>query len=442
MDHISTFTTQNVDSRPPFEGENRDSRDQEHAQRVPLENYIGLCSPLSPSKKTVSPKKISKFKLQRFAAKNVSHGGLAICMWTVAFGAGTVAVRGQPSKTIEGNYDRIKLGNLAVCGSHICPVCGPRVAQKRRKEVEDAVKWGLSQSLIPIMLTLTTRHTKADRLDSLIGQQRNALRRWKRHRKFSKAKKQIPHIISAFEETVGKNGWHPHIHLLMFVRADSLNKALRLIASLRDAWTLAAKAEGLEVGRSGYKATVSTEGNEAKAASIYMTKAWGKTDDSSLKVVGTKTWGIAEEITLTFAKKAYGKSRTPFKLLIDAYQGDSHALGLWQVWVKAVKGKSVLRFSQGLKGAAGIKKKTNKEVATVEPEEIDFLIALVGADIWEQAKTVGICRDKFIEAAKGGSDSLSRYLSGLGCYLRTVSTRSDRKSRRRVGTVLPQRGKG
>jgi len=424
MDHGSTAHPQDLDSptkkHPPKLGEKRDSLDREARSDSPWKNYKGLCWPLSGVKKAVSSIKISRFKLQRFGAENVSHGGLRSCFWTVAMGAGGVAVRGRQSQTLEGQYERVRLGNLTVCGSHICPVCAPRVAQRRKLEVEQAVKWGQSQGLVPVMLTLTASHSKSDRLDSLIGKQRNALRRWKWHRNYKKAKKQIPHIISAFEETYGSKGWHPHIHLLLFIRADSLAKALRLVASLRAAWVAAGLSEGLTIGRAGFKATTAkTPEAAAKTAGQYLTKSAGQSP--------AKTWGVAEEMTLTIHKKANGDSRTPADLLADAFGGDSQALGLWQVWVKAVKGRSVLRFSQGLKAAAGIGEVSDEDAATVPDEETEVLIDLIEADLWEHAKAVSLDRDRLIRAATFGRDSLRNYLSALGCHRRTVSTRSDRQ---------------
>lgn len=331
-------------------------------------------------------------------------------MWTVAFGAVAVPVRGRRSGTVEGQYERVRLGGLSICGSHICPVCGPRVAAKRKEEVEAAVLWGLSQGLVPVMLTLTTSHTLQDRLDSLVLRQRAALRRLKRHRLWRQSKGQIPHIISAFEETYGKSGWHPHIHLLLFIACDSPAKALRLVGSLRKAWTVSAAAEDLKVGRAGFKATVNEDvpATVAKAAGAYICKGWG----------------ISGEMTLTHYKKAKGDSLKPSDLLGDAYGGDSRALALWQVWARAVKGKSVLRFSQGLKAAAGIGEVSDVEAATVPPEDVEVLIDSIDAGLWEHAKASGLDRDRLVKAATGGRTVLRQYLHALGCHTRTVSNRS------------------
>ena len=410
MEHNSKIQcTTYSDSRPDppmnshFSSDSEDGNRAGKREAVSLGNYKGVCWPTSRRKRPSKPYKISRFKLQRFARENCNNGGLKICMWKIAFGSGAVSVKGQRSETIEGTFDKTRLGNLSVCGSHICPVCGPRIAQRRRLEVEQTVEWGKGQGLIPVMLTLTTRHGPTDRLDILIQKQRKALRKWKQHRTYQSAKKQIPHIISAFEETHGTNGWHPHIHLLMFIKADTDAKALRLIASLRKAWTASAKSEGLESGRAGFKATIESE-ETAKKAAKYL----------------TKEWGIAEEMTLSFAKKAKDKSRTPVQLLADAYNGDSQALALWQVWANAVKGKSVLRFSPGLKDLVGIGEKTDEEIAEVEEQKDEVIIDMIDGGIWEQAKaSKGFDRDRLLAEAKQGKSGVRKYFERLGCYIRS-----------------------
>ncbi len=68
-------------------------------------------------------------------------------------GASGVAVRGKPKE--GGGFEKVQLGNLAICGSHLCPVCGPRVAEVRRGEVAHILDWAESQRLHPVFLTLT-----------------------------------------------------------------------------------------------------------------------------------------------------------------------------------------------------------------------------------------------------------------------------------------------
>jgi len=173
----------------------------------------------------------SRFRLQRYAASLTDHGGLAACFWRRLLPSNPVEVRGRLRS--DGGADRPRLSGLVVCGSHLCPVCGPRLAKTRREELARVIAWATGQGLQPVFLTLTTSHQAGDDLAELLDCQRQALRAWRQHRAFRDAAKSFAGTVSAFEATYGRNGWHPHAHILLLVRARSMGKALRVVGGLR-----------------------------------------------------------------------------------------------------------------------------------------------------------------------------------------------------------------
>lgn len=176
----------------------------------------------------------TRYRLQRFAAGLAGkHRGLAVCGWKLMPDATGVSVRGKPKE--GGGYESVQFGHLAVCGSHLCPVCGPRVADVRRGEIAKILDWADSQGLHPVMLTLTTANKAGQNLVAMIEAQKEALRAFKRHRKYKDRRDSISGVISAFETTHGANGWHPHFHLLLLIKAPTMGRALRLVAGLRAA---------------------------------------------------------------------------------------------------------------------------------------------------------------------------------------------------------------
>lgn len=331
----------------------------------------------------------SRFKLQRHAAGLTNHGGLSSCMWLVAFGASGAAIRGTPRG--DGLWDNTRLRNLAVCGSHLCPVCGPRVAAQRRDEVgtvlEKAKEVG---GLVPVLLTLTARHKAGDSLAALLGPLKEAQRRWRNHRAHKAFRRSTVGTVSAFEVTHGRNGWHPHFHLLVFIKADSPAKALRSIAALRSPWSAALDAVGLSCGRAGFKAVVAWDGGR------YLAK-----------------WDASKEMTKAQAKTAKQGGRSPAQLLRDSHEGDKRAGRLWAEWAAAMKGRSVLRFSPGLKDWAGVGTVSDEEAATLEEEEVERLITVIETDKWQAAKRAGLCRDSLLRSARLGHAGVRDYLSGL-----------------------------
>lgn len=340
---------------------------------------------LGSAKDFVSRSGPSPYALQRFAATLTSHGGLSACFWLMAFGASGVAVKGRPDG--EG-FDKIRLGGLAVCGSHLCPVCGPRVANKRADEVRAVLDEARAQMVWPIMTTLTAHHTRDDRLSPLLADVKKAQQAWRRHRAFARLRPHLVGSISKSEETHGANGWHPHAHIILFVRAPSYIQALRKVAGLRKAWETSLEGVGRKCGRAGFQA------QRAERAGRYVAK-----------------WDAASEMTQD-AHKA-GQGRNPPALLRDAYAGDKRAAALWAEWAKAVKGRSVLRFSQGLRAWAGLDAVSDEEAATPEPGEAERLIDIIDGGKWQAAQAGGMSVDGVRSAARDGKASLRAYLAPL-----------------------------
>ncbi|WP_414331233.1 protein rep [Synechococcus sp. R6-10] len=341
----------------------------------PIEEFVGR----SPT----------RFRLQRYAASLTDHGGLSSCFWRRLLPSNSVEVRGRVRA--DGGADRARLGGLVVCGSHLCPVCGPRLAKTRREEVARVIAWATGQGLQPVFLTLTTSHQAGDNLAELLDRQRQALRSWRQHRAYREAAKSFAGTISAFETTYGKHGWHPHTHILFFVRAPSVGKALRRVRALRQAWRASAAGKSLRVGRAGFQAQAGEQ------ASRYLTK-----------------WDIAAEVAGACSKHGRYGALTPFALLLRAYEGDAESASLWAEYAAAMKRRSVLRFSQGLRAAAGLGDVSDVDAATPRAADDESIVALIAPHVWESAKAAGLDRTALLSAAcaEGGA-GVRRYLEAL-----------------------------
>lgn len=334
-------------------------------------------------------RKATRYRLQKLAAAlSPDHRGLAICGWKRTPNSPGVSVRGRVKE--GGGYETVALGGLVACGSHLCPVCGPRVADLRREEVAVILDYAKAEGLHPVMLTLTTANKRGDALAPMLDAQRRALRAWKNDRRYRDRKPAIHGVVSAFETTHGANGWHPHIHLVVLVKAPTMGRALRVIAGLRAPWVAAAKAQGLHAGRAGFKA------HAGDRAADYVAK-----------------WDLADEVAMSTAKEGRDKGRTPGQLLRAAFDGDEQAAALWAEYARAMKGKSVLRFSPGLKDRAGLNDISDEEAAGDEEPRAD-LIDIITGDLWEEAKANGMDRDDLRQAAKqDGRDGIRAYLAAL-----------------------------
>ncbi len=97
------------------------------------------------------------------------------------------------------------------CLKRWCPVCARRIAADRVETYQsaiDAMQW-------PMMVTLTMPHTAETSCPSDVRALRRALGRLRRLRWFSN---KVKGGITSIEVTSGKNGWHPHAHLVIDCR--------------------------------------------------------------------------------------------------------------------------------------------------------------------------------------------------------------------------------
>jgi hypothetical protein len=145
--------------------------------------------------------------------------------------------------------------------------------------------------------------------------------------------------IKALEVTVGPHGWHPHIHLLMFIEGGvSMGEVDVLVAGLHDGWSqLAEKGLGVAPSRSH---GLNLRWLDA-SASAYVSK-------------------IGDEVARADTKG----TRHPFTLLDDVRQGDVEAFARYAEYGQAMHRRHLIDWSKGLRRTLGVgPEKTDEELA-------------------------------------------------------------------------------
>jgi hypothetical protein len=113
-------------------------------------------------------------------------------------------------------------------------VCAARITQGRAEEVTAAVEhWRIERVA---MLTLTVRHHAGERLRTLRA---GLMKAWKFCQQGKawielRERASLQHWIRVVEVTHGQNGWHAHIHALLF--CDRVELAIGELDVLRDRW--------------------------------------------------------------------------------------------------------------------------------------------------------------------------------------------------------------
>ncbi|MFI6158309.1 protein rep, partial [Kitasatospora sp. NPDC051170] len=274
---------------------------------------------------------------------------------------GRVMAQGQ-----DGKKDRVKIhvrdgvayvSGVCVCANGwLCPVCSAKIRTKRANEIAVGVARLILEGGSAWMVTFTVRHAKGHALAELLNALNDAFRRLGNGKAAVREKKLTGKIgtINSREITYGKNGWHPHLHVIVCFDSEPDTEQLAyMMARWTRVWMDWTKKHGFPADqRHGVKwDKVMT----AEGAGEYIAKA----QDSGKH--------IGNEVARGDLKRGKLGSLTPFEMIDYLIAtGDAVVIDLWHEYEIATKGKSWLRWSQGLKAKLGIVEKTEKELAAEE----------------------------------------------------------------------------
>lgn len=252
---------------------------------------------------------------------------------------------------------------LQTCASvWACPVCSAKISERRRIELAAAIATHKAAGGDVLLLTLTNRHHRRDDLGELIQGQAEALRRFMRGTKAAKGWfDDLGSIgtIRAMEVTHGDaNGWHPHYHLLVFVKSKvDLTYMARAGAAI---WAKCCTLAGLK--EPSIERGLTLQGGD------YAARYVGK-------------WGLEQEMTKGHQKKARPGGATPFDLLrrILSNRRDDRSAALFAEFARVFKGRRQLVWSKGLKARFAIEEADDEQLAdgVIEGSELFARISLI-----------------------------------------------------------------
>ena len=316
---------------------------------------------------TESEKKIDLFKrekeirAERYAMQSVAKDLLPnervkICLRNIV--ADNVEVRNH-LKTNKAFYS-----GLMICGSvWICPVCAAKISEKRKNELHNATTAHKVEGGFLSMLTLTIRHSRQDKLETLLKAFNEATSYMMKTKQYHEIRQDMGIIgrVKALEVTHGKNGWHPHAHIVIFHKNNTgLKKMEKRMYRL---WNAACKKYGLSTTESY---GIDLQGAEHVQA--YLAKHG--------------SWSIEQEMTKSHIKRGRDSNMTPFDLLRDVLKNDDdYSKALFREYASAFKGKRQLHWSRGLKDRFGITDKTDEELAK-EKVELADLLGILSPEEW------------------------------------------------------------
>lgn len=152
-------------------------------------------------------------------------------------------------------------------------------------------------------LTLTIKHTRKDALEDLWASVSEAWKRTTRGNWMLKTK--VPAYIRSAEITAGKNGFHLHLHVLLFVEKGFAKELVKARKSIFDSWAKAVKALGFSALAKAQDLRFQPDQDEEDLAcklAQYTTKQSSK-------------WDLALELNGALLKRAGGGNLTPRQML-------------------------------------------------------------------------------------------------------------------------------
>lgn len=278
---------------------------------------------------------------------------------------------------------KARLGQVKTCGSvWACPVCAAKVAETRRRELTHAMQEHVKAGGHAYLLTFTFPHYLGQRLEDLLpkfSQARNRFqgaKGWKKLMQVANPTKEIEaevagrvgSVTSAEVTYGGMNGWHPHLHMLVFCKAGAFGEgeadeygrlSSAAIDYFRAEWVRHLEKAGLvDGGNRQWALDYALDVRGGKGAAEYIAK-WGHEE----------RWGLSSELTSSHAKTGrrdtWGTKDhyTPFQLLHLSAEGDGHATCAFREFVEAFDGKRMLTWSPGLKDHFGVAELSDEDAA-------------------------------------------------------------------------------
>ena len=288
---------------------------------------------------------------------------------------------------------------LMSCGRlWTCPVCAAKISERRRLELSEALDNAKDQGLSVYLLTQTIRHGIGDSLScGLAGIAAAEKLLWSsRSGAAVRDRLGVVGTIKTTEVTWGaENGWHPHKHTLLFLKAPVSPSVIH--AELSPLWINACVKSGLPAPTRERGLTV----QDGSFADKYVSK-----------------WGLESEMTKGHSKIAKVGGMTPFALVENVLEtGDAQSWALFQEYDKALKGKRQLVWSKGLRALLlqGVAEKSDEELANEEDPDVQAVfLASISVLEWKailhykyRAIFLAKCEDTSPEVVQAWLDDLT-----------------------------------
>lgn len=260
---------------------------------------------------------------------------------------------------------------LSTCGSGwICPVCSAKIRYHRADEVSHAVVSALHNGYSALFVTRTIPHSAEDRLGVTLGLLAEG-RRYVANQPVVKVVRRAAGYIGGIcskEITYGMHGWHSHSHdIEIYMHEITLADFAALSSVYYDYLNRFYSRNGFEGLSWQHGVRVEQVALDAIALANYVAKLQERT---ALRL------RTAQELTRSDLKQGRAGSLMPFEIACAFFEtGDMALLELWHEFERESFGRSVIRFTKGLRARLlpNEVEQTDEELAALEIGGIDVV---------------------------------------------------------------------
>ena len=314
-------------------------------------------------------------------------------------GCGTRVRRNLVDVAVERHADGYAFTTgLQTCGSvWSCPICSYKIRVKRAAEIATAIARHRAAGGTVLLLTLTTQHSAGEALDTVWSSVQDAWQYITAHYRYRKLRDELGiGFVRTVEVMHGANGWHPHLHLLLFVDTpvdpfDTPDEYRSIAQVFHDLWVRRMETKHARDVRSSVGVDLRpVKDDGADGVGMYCMKAGYEVALADGKVGRTST------------------SRHPFTIAYDAVEtGDMADVRLFREWVRSSHGRRMWTWSQGLREKLRLGAEKDDEELAAEAEVSVERICTISPTLWRAIILTRIgLRSRFLAVLDGGPDCL------------------------------------
>ena len=327
------------------------------------------CAPASDSKGLREQRRIAMDRSQRLMVDTCAY--LPAAKRLTACGR---AIRSKAGVTVKrAESGGVFTSGLASCGSvWSCPSCSFKIRTKRSAEIAVAAAVHLARGGGVLFITFTMSHKRGEQLGNVWDILTDGWSYMTSGERWQAIKEEFGIVgwIKSVEVTHGVNGWHPHIHVLVFTDRplsplDTAEDYWNLRIALRERWIHRFSSKwGRDVSHEFGLDTIPVKPDDAKAVGQYVSK-------------------VGYELALADSKIGRSEGqRHPFAIAADAAEtGDMADVALFREWIVSSKRRKCITWSRGLRAdLLGTVDKSDEELAAEETPGED--LAVIDKALW------------------------------------------------------------